>query len=156
LRGLLSSTPYGLTVQESSPSKDGLGNYGCGNSNKSKHTNCLRRHLDQHGAHLQAGGAGPMNPPDTFDDGLMGAPAMAPGYAPETAPQYNPSTAGGAPGYAPGTAPQYNPGTAGGAPGYAPRGPAMATGSAAAGRPCADFAPGTPPRQSCERQHGGR
>jgi hypothetical protein len=56
LRGLLSSTPYGLTVQQSSPSKDGLGNYGCGNSNKIKHTNCLRRHLDQHGAHLAAGG----------------------------------------------------------------------------------------------------
>jgi hypothetical protein len=119
LRGLLSSTPYGLTVQKSSPSKDGLGNYGCGNSNKSKHTNCLRRHLDQHGAHLQTNGAGPMNPPATFDDGLMGAPAM-------------------------------------GAPGYAPGGPAMAPGSAAAGGPCADFAPGTPPRQSCERQHGGR
>jgi hypothetical protein len=55
LRGLLSSTPYGLTVQQSSPSKDDLGNYGCGNSNKRKHTNCLRRHLDQHGAHLAMG-----------------------------------------------------------------------------------------------------
>jgi hypothetical protein len=50
LRGLLSSTPYGLTVQQSSPSKDGLGNYGCGNKKKKKHTTCLRRLLDQHGA----------------------------------------------------------------------------------------------------------
>jgi hypothetical protein len=58
LRGLLASTPYGLTVQQSSPSKDGLGNYGCGNANKSKHTTCLRRILDEHGAHLQVGNNG--------------------------------------------------------------------------------------------------
>jgi hypothetical protein len=116
LRGLLSSTPYGLTVQESSPSKDGLGNYGCGNSNKSKHTNCLRRHLDQHGAHLQTNGAGPMNPPATFDDGLMGSPAMgAPGMAGQPAPGYLNNSAGGAPTGCIGaqcTNPNYNPGRA--------------------------------------------
>jgi hypothetical protein len=80
LRALLSTTPFGLTVMKANPSKDGLGNYGCGNSDKTTHTTCLRSILDQHGAHLQTGGAGPMNPPATFDDGLMGAPAMgAPG-----------------------------------------------------------------------------
>jgi hypothetical protein len=84
LRALLSSTPFGLTVQASRPSQDGLGNYGCGNSNKRKHTTCLRRILDQHGAHLRVGGAS--------------------GYAPGTAPQYG-NPAGGAPGYASGTYP---------------------------------------------------
>jgi hypothetical protein len=79
-------------------------------------------------------GAPGMGAPAPFDDGLMGTAGM-----PGTGAPYM-----GAPGAAgmPGT----------GAPG----GPATAPGSAAAGGPCADFAPGTPPRQSCERQQGGR
>jgi hypothetical protein len=52
--------------------------------------NCLRSLLDQHGAFLAKGATGQvppmgqpgMNPPAKFDDGLMGAPGMAPGYAP--------------------------------------------------------------------------
>ena len=62
LRGLLASTPYGLSVKQSNPSSDGLGNYGCGNPDKRTHVNCLRGLLDQHGAHLQVGnrnGGGP-------------------------------------------------------------------------------------------------
>ena len=58
LRSLLSSTPFGLTVQQSSPSKDGLGNYGCGNKNKRKHTKCLRRLLDQHSTGMQGNHGG--------------------------------------------------------------------------------------------------
>ena len=42
LRGLLASTPYGLSVKQSNPSSDGLGNYGCGNPDKRTHVNCLR------------------------------------------------------------------------------------------------------------------
>ena len=64
LRGLLTSTPYGLTVPKG---KNGLGKYGCGrkagNKTKRKHVNCLRRLLDQHGPHLAKGGAGPTKAP---------------------------------------------------------------------------------------------
>ena len=64
LRGLLTSTDYGLTVPKG---KNGLGKYGCGrkagNKTKRKHVNCLRRLLDQHGSHLAKGGAGPTNAP---------------------------------------------------------------------------------------------
>jgi hypothetical protein len=48
---------HGLIVQKG---KSVLGKYGCGDKNKRKHTNCLRRLLDQHGTHLSAGGAEPM------------------------------------------------------------------------------------------------
>ena len=70
LRGLLDTTPYGLTVPKG---KIGLGNYGCGkqagNIKKRQHVNCLRRLLDEHGAHL-AKGAGTM-PPGTMAPGTM-------------------------------------------------------------------------------------
>ena len=88
--------------------------------------------------------------PAPFDDGLMGAPAMgAPGtmgHAPGTqgkAPRYNQSPTGG---YAPGTQ---------GVSGMDKRSDANnATGEV---DHCADFAPGTPPHQSCvQREHGGR
>ena len=79
LRGLLTSTPYGLTVKKG---KSGLGKFGCGNKNKRKHTSCLRKLLDQHGAHLAKGGAGPMNHPGMSPMGMpansmpsMGMPA---------------------------------------------------------------------------------
>ena len=58
LRGLLTSTPHGLTVPKG---KNGLGKFGCGNKNRKKHVNCLRRLLDQHGPHYAKGGAGPTN-----------------------------------------------------------------------------------------------
>ena len=78
LRGLLASTPYGLSVKQSNPSSDGLGNYGCGNPDKRTHVNCLRGLLDQHGAHLQvgnpAGGAPGMHPPMGEDCAAMPTP----------------------------------------------------------------------------------
>ena len=77
LRGLLTSTPYGLTVPKG---KNGLGKYGCGrkagNKTKRKHVNCLRRLLDQHGSHLAKGGAGPKNAPGMHPP--MGQPGMPP------------------------------------------------------------------------------
>ena len=77
LRGLLTSTPYGLTVPKG---KNGLGKYGCGrkagNKTKRKHVNCLRRLLDQHGPHLAKGGAGPTNAPGMHPP--MGQPGMPP------------------------------------------------------------------------------
>jgi hypothetical protein len=112
----------------------------------------------------QAGGAPSYSPgPTPYSGNQAGG---APGYAPGPTP-YSGNQAGGAPGYAPGTAPHLplmddpsasgssyhlnqpvNQGGVNGVIGGAP-------GSAAAGGPCADFAPGTPPRQSCEAQHGG-
>ena len=77
LRGLLTSTPYGLTVPKG---KNGLGKYGCGrkagNKTKRKHVNCLRRLLDQHGSHLAKGGVGPTNAPGMHPP--MGKPGMPP------------------------------------------------------------------------------
>ena len=77
LRGLLTSTDYGLTVPKG---KNGLGKYGCGrkagNKTKRKHVNCLRRLLDQHGSHLAKGGAGPTNAPGMHPP--MGKPGMPP------------------------------------------------------------------------------
>ena len=59
LRGLLDTTPYGLTVPKG---PNGLGQYGCGkkagNIKKRQHVNCLRRLLDEHGTHLQVGNNG--------------------------------------------------------------------------------------------------
>jgi hypothetical protein len=59
LRGLLDTTPYGLTVPKG---PIGLGQYGCGkkagNIKKRQHVNCLRRLLDEHGTHLQVGNNG--------------------------------------------------------------------------------------------------
>jgi hypothetical protein len=89
LRGKLDSTPFGKTVP---PGARGHGYYSCdrlpnGNldSNTPRHVNCLRRLLDQHGAHMQVGNPGggapgihpPMgdpgaHPPETFDEHLMG------------------------------------------------------------------------------------
>ena len=130
LRGLLASTPYGLTVQQSSPSRDGLGNYGCGNPNKRTHTRCLRRLLDEHGAHLQVGnrddGPGTHAPADISHCANM---------PPETRPQCE-AEAHGDPGNHPPTAPGIAPGTH--APGIAAPG-THAPGIAAPGI----IAPGT-------------
>ena len=60
LRGLLDSTPYGLTV---SKGKSGLGKYGCRDKDKIMHTRCLRSLLDQHGPHLAKGENQPVLPP---------------------------------------------------------------------------------------------
>ena len=60
LRGLLDSTPYGLTV---SKGKNGLGKYGCLDKDKRMHTRCLRSLLDQHGPHLAKGENQPVLPP---------------------------------------------------------------------------------------------
>jgi hypothetical protein len=135
---------------------------------------CTAMEIHNSSSSMNSGGSSDsMGAPAPFDDGLMGAPAMvAPGTMGHNPAAGMPGTGApymGAPGAAgmPGTGAPYMgaPGAAGmpgtgapymGAPGYAPGGPAMAPGSAAAGGPCADFAPGTPPRQSCERQHGGR
>ena len=73
LKGLLSSTPYGLAVQKSHPSPDGFGYYGRGNSDKKTHMTCLRRLLDQHGPNLAIGST--VGAPTTFDDILMGGSA---------------------------------------------------------------------------------
>ena len=79
LRGLLTSTPHGLTVPKG---KNGLGKFGCGNKNRKKHVNCLRRLLDQHGPHYAKGGAGHTNatgmPPMGMNPPMppMGMPPM--------------------------------------------------------------------------------
>ena len=79
LRGLLDTTPYGLTVPKG---KRGQGKYGCGQPNRRKHVNCLRRLLYEHGAHL-AKRAGTMAPgtmaPDTMAPGTMPPGTMATG-----------------------------------------------------------------------------
>jgi hypothetical protein len=57
LRGLLTSTPHGLTVPKG---KNGLGKFGCGNKNRKKHVNYLIHFLDRHGPHygVQTRGSG--------------------------------------------------------------------------------------------------
>ena len=80
LRGKLDSTPFGKTVP---PGARGHGYYSCdrlpnGNldTNSRRHVNCLRRLLDQHGAHMQVGnpggGAPGTHPPEPYDDAIMG------------------------------------------------------------------------------------
>jgi len=79
LRGKLDTTAYGLTIPKDSR---GLGNYGCGGArDRLAHVNCLRRLLDEHGSHLQVGnhdtttyesGLDGENPPEPYDDALMG------------------------------------------------------------------------------------
>ena len=82
LRGKLDSTPFGKTVP---PGARGHGYYSCdrgpnGNldSNTPRHVNCLRRLLDQHGAHMQVGnpggGAPGMHPPMGEDCAAMPTP----------------------------------------------------------------------------------
>jgi hypothetical protein len=83
--------------------------------------------------------------PAAFDDGLMGAPAMAPGYAP--------GTQGHAPtgGYSPGGPAMGTTGTQGHAPtdAYAPGGPAMGTtGNMNQGDSCMEL-PAGPNRDRC-------
>jgi hypothetical protein len=77
LRGLLDSTPYGLTV---SKGKNGLGKYGCLDKDKRMHTRCLRSLLDQHGPHLAKGENQPVLPPPVKPSMVtfpMGDPCMA-------------------------------------------------------------------------------
>ena len=83
LRGKLDTTPFGMTRPAGSR---GHRYYSCdrlpnGNldSNTPRHVNCLRRLLDQHGAHMQVGNPGGgapgmpgMHPPEPYDDALMG------------------------------------------------------------------------------------
>ena len=83
LRGKLDSTPFGKTMPAGAR---GHRYYSCdrlpnGNldSNTPRHVNCLRRLLDQHGAHMQVGNPGGgapgmpgMHPPEPYDDALMG------------------------------------------------------------------------------------
>jgi hypothetical protein len=105
LRGLLSSTPYGLTVQQSSPSKDGLGNYGCGNKNKKKHTRCLRLILDEHGEHLQVGNRSG-GPPGTHSSvGISHCLSLPPDTRPQCEAEAHGSP-GNHPPAAPGMAPR--------------------------------------------------
>jgi hypothetical protein len=130
----------------SSPSNDGLGNWGCGGPTFPAHRDCLRSILDRHAPHVAINSGSNYN--------HLRDPMATGGVNGVENESHSCAQFSGAPKTACEAAAN---GPHMGAPGAAGmRGPAMAPGSAAAGGPCADFAPGTPPRQSCERQHGGR
>ena len=116
---------------------DALGNYGCGNPDKRTHVNCLRALLSSTPFGLTVKASRPSQ------DGLGNYGCGNSNKRKHTTclrrilDQHGAHLQVGGQGYAPGTAPQYgNP--------------------AGVGDPCYDFAPGTPTRQSCERQHRGR
>jgi hypothetical protein len=110
----------------SSPSNDGLGNWGCGRPTFPAHRDCLRSILDRHAPHVAINSGSNYN--------HLRDP-MATGGVNGVEDNSHSCT-------------QFS-----GAPRTACMEAAINSG-APAGGPCADFAPGTPPRQSCERQHG--